>query len=249
MRWRTCRLFLLISVLALTARAASLTGGAAPDDKQASGKKPASVKALMDEMAGEPKAPLFGGIYLSADVFGFVLPTFVKDAFYNNEVALSVDLRHRFYPTAEVGYGHCHTVGDLYGIRYATAAPYFRVGMDYNMQYKTGRPSYIYLGARVGYSRSAYEVEAPALTDAVTGAPYDFHLTDMPCRALWMEALVGIRAQIWSDFYMGWCVRYKRPLRSNTSANGNPWFMPGFGVHGSETVGATYNLTWYFHAH
>lgn len=240
MRWRTCRLCLLISVLLL---APSMPGRA--DDKksvaaQTAGKSASAANA-------EPAEPLFGGVYVSADVFGFIYPAFMKDAYYNNEASVSIDLRHRFFPTAEVGYGHCNTVGQLYGIRYTTAAPYFRLGMDYNMQWKTGLPNYIYCGARVGYSSSTYDVVAPPVADAVSGQPYVLTLTDVPCRSLWAEALVGIRAQVWGNLYMGWNVRYKRPLRSTDSDAGNPWFIPGFGVHGTETVGVNYNLTYYFH--
>lgn len=236
MRWKVYTLCLAISLLTFSMSSFSADKKERVQDK---------AKALLE--SEQPKAPFFGGVYLSADVFGFVYPVFVKDAFYNNEVSASIDLRHRFYPTVEVGYGRCNTTGELYGIRYTTAAPYYRVGLDYNAQYKSGKPSYIFCGARLGYSRSTYEVEAPSLVDPLTGDSYPFHLTDMPCNALWAEALVGIRAQIWSGLYMGWSVRYKRLLNSVTNENGNPWFIPGFGVHGKETVGATYNLTWYFH--
>ena len=192
------------------------------------------------------KEPFVRGVSVSADVFGWIYPLFVSDAFYNNEVSATVNLLDRFYPVVEAGYGHCNTVGDLYGIRYTTAAPYFRVGMDYNLQYKNHSPNFIYCGARAGYSHSTYCVEAAPLTDPVTGSSYPFLLTDIPCRALWMEALVGVRAQVWKGFHMGWSIRYKRLLSNCTSANGNPWFIPGYGVHATETFGATYQLIWNF---
>lgn len=191
--------------------------------------------------------PFFRGISVSADVFGWIYPIFVSDAFYNNEVSVAVNLQDRFFPMVEVGYGHCNTVGDLYGIRYTTAAPYYRVGMDYNLQYKKHSPvGFIFCGARVGYSSSTYDVEASPLTDPVTGAVVPFTLTDIPCRALWGEALVGVRSRVWKDFQLGWSIRYKRLFSNCTSANGNPWFIPGYGVHGTETFGATYQLIWNF---
>lgn len=191
--------------------------------------------------------PFFRGISVSADVFGWIYPIFVSDAFYNNEVSVAVNLQDRFFPVMEVGYGHCNTVGDLYGIRYITAAPYYRVGMDYNLQYKKHFPvGFIFCGARVGYSSSTYDVEASPLTDPVTGAVVPFTLTDIPCRALWGEALVGVRSRVWKGFQLGWSIRYKRLFSNCTSANGNPWFIPGYGVHGTETFGATYQLIWNF---
>ena len=217
MRRRTFSLFLAISLLA-------------------------SVPACAQE-----KTPLFRGVSVGVDVFGWIYPIFVSDAFYDNEASVTVNLGDRFFPVAEVGYGHCNTVGDLYGIRYTTAAPYFRLGLDYNLQYKSHSPiGFIFCGARAGYSSSTYDVEAPSLTDPVTGASYPFHLTGIPCQAWWGEALIGIRSHVWKGFSLGWSIRYKRLFSNCTSANGNPWFIPGYGIHGTETFGATYQLIWNF---
>lgn len=207
------------------------------------------VKEPAKEKTSASEAPFFGGIYVSADVFGFIYPIFVSDAFYSTEASVSVDLKHRFYPTVEMGYGYCNTTGELYGIRYATSAPYIRVGMDYNMQYKAGAPSYIFVGARVGTSNAPFELETPAFTDPVLEVEVPFHVTDMPCRAVWAEAVAGLRAQIAGGLYMGWSIRYKRFIHAaNDKAYGNPWFVPGFGVYGTQTIGATYNLIYYFHS-
>jgi hypothetical protein len=196
---------------------------------------------------GQEKAPFFRGLSVGVDVFGWIYPIFVSDAYYNNEVSAAVNLQNRFFPVVEVGYGHCNTVGDLYGIHYTTAAPYYRVGMDYNFQYKKHSPvGVIFSGARLGYSNSTYDVEAAPLTDPLTGNEVPFHLSDIPCRALWGEALVGIRSRVWKGFSLGWSLRYKRLFSNCSSVNGNPWFIPGYGVHVTETFGATYQLIWNF---
>lgn len=244
MHWRIFSLCLTIS-LSLTASVLQAAPTAAGADESKPKSQP-TTKPVEDKTT---LAPFFGGVYLSTDVFGYIFPLFMSDTYYSAEVAASVDLRHRFYPTVEAGYGYCNTVGELYNIRYATAAPYLRIGMDYNMQYKTGAPNYILAGFRVGGTQAPYEVEAASLVDPVYGTEVPFHLTDMPCTSLWAEALVGVRAQIAGGFYMGWTIRYKRMLHTtHRSEYGNPWYVPGFGVYGKETIGATYNLTWYFHA-
>ena len=198
-------------------------------------------------LRAEDELPFFRGVSVSADVFGWIYPIFVSDAYYNNEVSLSANLLNRFFPVVEAGYGHCNTVGELYVIRYTTAAPYFRVGLDYNLQYKNPSPAgFIFCGVRAGYSRSTYDVSAPPVTDPVSGLSVPFQLSAVPCRALWGEALVGIRTHVWRGFHLGWTIRYKRLFSNCTSQNGNPWFIPGYGVHGTETFGATYQLIWNF---
>lgn len=189
----------------------------------------------------------FQGVYVSADLFGYVLPVFTADSYLTHEVSVSVNLRNRFLPTAEVGYGSCNTTGELYGIRYSTAAPYLRVGLDYNTQYKKGLPSYLLAGIRVGMSRYDYTVDGVTLADPVWGTATPLQIEQNGCSALWGEGLIGVRAQIWRGFHMGWTVRYRLPIAIATGSNGNPWYVPGYGVYGTKNVGATYNLTYYFH--
>lgn len=226
-----CRLFLAISLLLLVP--ASLL---ADDNKGV--RKPAIDK--------DERGPMFRGLFVSADVFGFIYPVFIKDGFYNNEASLSVNLLDRFFPIVEAGWGHCNTVGNLYGIKYNTAAPYARVGMDYNLQYKKGKQNYIYGGLRFGATSFSYDVSAPPLIDPVTQVSYPVEITGNSVPAYWLEAVIGLRARVWSNLHMGWNLRYKRMLSDPTGINGNPWFVPGYGVYGTSTLGVTYNISWYF---
>ncbi len=193
-----------------------------------------------------PQEKAFQGIYLSGDVFGYIYPFFMKDKFYSTEAALAVNLKNRFFPVAEVGYGHSNMVSHLYDIGYRTQAPYYRIGLDYNVQYKNGRPNYIYLGGRVGCTTFNYSVDAPALKDPVWGDEVPVQFTDMPCRAIWAEAVGGVRAEIAKNFYLGWSLRYKIPLHKAPITNGGPWYIPGFGAGNKATLGATYTISYYF---
>ncbi len=193
----------------------------------------------------DEKELLFRGIYLSTDVFGYIYPIFVKDKYYSAEVSASANFMNRFFPAIEAGIGHTDMVSQLYEIGYSTRAPYYRIGMDYNMQYKNGKPNYIYLGGRIGYTSFTYNVDAPALKDPIWGNEIPIHLTDMPCRAIWAEAVAGVRAEIARNFYMGWSLRYKYPIHKAPIANGGPWYIPGFGAGSGAVFGATYSITYY----
>lgn len=188
------------------------------------------------------------GLYLSTDFFGYIYPIFVKDAYYSAEVSATMNINNRFLPVVEVGVGHTDMVSQLYEIGYRTRAPYYRIGMDYNMQYKNGNPNYIYLGGRVGYTSFEYSVDAPPLIDPVWGNEVPILFTDVPCRAVWVEAVGGVRAEIVKNFYMGWSLRYKYPLHTAPITNGGPWYIPGFGASKGAVFGATYTVSYYFSA-
>ena len=205
----------------------------------------ANPQASKEKKAEKQKLTL-QGLYLSADAFGYIYPIFVKDRYYSTEVSAAINISNRFFPVIEAGIGHTNMVSQLYDIGYSTRAPYYRIGMDYNMQYENGKPNYIYLGGRVGYTDVKYSVNAPALIDPVWGNEVPVQFTDVPCRAIWAEAVGGVRAEIFKNLYMGWSLRYKYPIHKGPITNGGPWYIPGFGASSKTAFGATYTVSYYF---
>ncbi len=203
------------------------------------------IISLLVATTAHAESPL-RGLYISADAFGYLYPLFVKDKYYSSEVSATLNICNRFFPTVEIGFGHTDMVSQLYEIGYNTRAPYYRIGMDYNMQYKSNKPGYIFLGGRVGYTSFNYSIEAPPLTDPIWGDEVPIQFTDVPCRAIWAEAVGGIRAEITRNIHMGWSLRYKYPLHRGPIANGGPWYVPGFGTGKRGVLGATYTISYYF---
>ena len=198
------------------------------------------------EKKSEKEKLTLQGVYLSADVFGYIYPIFVKDTYYSSEISATINIGNRFLPVVEAGFGHTNMVSQLYEIGYSTHAPYYRIGMDYNVQYKNGRPNYIYLGGRIGYTDFDYSVNAPALKDPIWGNEVPVQFTDVPCRAIWAEAVGGVRAEIFKNIYMGWSLRYKSPIYKGPITNGGPWYIPGFGASSKTAFSATYTVSYYF---
>lgn len=206
----------------------------------------ASLSLQAQTQAPKATPKVFQGLYLSTDVFGYIYPIFVKDKYYSGEVSLTANFSNRFFPVVEAGIGYADMVSQLYAIGYRTSAPYYRIGMDYNMQYKNGKPNYIYVGARVGYTAFEYSVDAPALQDPVWGGEASVRFTDVPSRAVWAEAVAGVRAEVVKNFYLGWSLRYRYLLHQGAITNGGPWYVPGFGTGKKASFGATYSLIYYF---
>src|SRR5574344_320518 len=112
---------------------------------QAQGEK----KEPKKEESAEPKHPLFQGLTLGVDLFG-AGSYLLGDDFLSTEVALTANLGYKFYPVVEIGFGKTDTNNDK-GIHYKTAAPYFRLGVDYNVTAKKRSDSHFYVGARYGF--------------------------------------------------------------------------------------------------
>ncbi len=192
----------------------------------------------------KPFAGLIDGVSLSAYLFGVVGQVFGND-YMSFEAAAEFDMHNRFFPIVEVGYGSSDSTDDDKDIHYKVAAPYFRVGMNYNFFHKKDTPNYIYGGVRLGFSSFSYDVDGPSLNDPVWGDEVPFQYEGLKSNASWLELVVGLRAEVWKNFHMGWSLRYKRPLSIKESPNAEPWYVPGFGINKSALFGASYNLIYY----
>ena len=42
----------------------------------------------------------------------------------------------------------------------------------------------------------------------------------------------------------GWSLRFKFKLSASADEYGDPWYVPGFGKYGSNTIGVTYTITY-----
>lgn len=233
-----CSLLLFLSPAAAQTTATGGKGVATAREKKPSSE---AGKSVAEEAAQQP---LVKGLSLSADLFGLVGGLFGND-FQSMEVAAELNLKNRFLPIVEIGYGTTNTTDDDKHIHYKTSAPYFRAGMNYNFFYKKETQSYVFGGLRLGYSSFSYDVDAPDLHDPVWGGSVPFAYKGVSGSATWAEFVVGLRTPIVKNFHMGWTVRYKKRLSSKETPNSKPWYVPGYGENDSVLFGATYNLIYY----
>lgn len=192
----------------------------------------------------EKKQSFIRGVSVSTDLFGIIGKVFGND-YQSYEVSAELNLKNRFFPVVEVGYGSTDTTDDDKDIHYKVAAPYFRIGMNYNFFYKKDTPNYIFGGIRCGFSTFSYDISAPDLVDPIWGGKVPFNYDGVKSNATWAEIVVGLRTQIVKNFHMGWSLRYKRKLSVKENPNSDAWYIPGFGINDSALFGATYSLIYY----
>lgn len=209
-----------------------------------------------EKQADIPQYPLYNGVSVGLDLWGIGSKLIGGDNL-SMEVAFDVNLKNRFFPTVELGYAKAHTEGDL-GILYDTRAPYFRIGADYNALYKKKHGNMLLVGLRYAMTSYSYDIEAigiqdpiyggdfgnPNLIDNIWGGSIPYNYSGMKGSMHWLEICLGLRAQIWKDLYMGWALRVKYRLTESTGKYGDPWYVPGFGKYGSNTIGVTYTITY-----
>ena len=188
-----------------------------------------------DSTKVEPKPSIYDGMTLKLDIGAAALtPALSKGKLQQYELAMNWQLKHRFYPTLELGYaGGKANRGD--SILYNSHGGYFRVGCDVNpLKKHPDSPHAMLIGIRIG---TGFQ---PKKTDC------------------WGEIVVGCQVQLWEDpkskvhggFYMGWMGRLKILFtRQNEGLPAEevwPIYIPGFGNRDNIAWGLSYHIGYKF---
>lgn len=201
------------------------------------------IKILNDDKQDEQ--PFYQGLMVGVDVFGLMSKALGSDA-TSSEIGVQANLMNRFFPVVEIGYGKMDITGEETDIHYRTSAPYFRVGADYNIFYKKPHlPGYFTVGLRYGFSSFTYDMQSPDLVDpnwGHTSIPVSYE--GVKSNAGWLEVVLGLKTNVFKDFYMGLTVRYRSRMSLKKHENSEPYYIPGYGRGKSSNFGITYNLSY-----
>lgn len=214
--------FLLISLLPLCTMA--------EDDKQTPGKE-----------GEKEKAPWVAGAAVGVDLVGFSMKAVGSD-FANMEVMGRLNIKEKFFPIVELGIGDCLKKGGENDNKFSCTSPYWRVGLDYNINKKMNGNRF-FAGGRYAMSSFKYDVYAPSLQDPIYGTDKPLDLKDISATVHWFEIVVGVETRIWSIVRLGWNFRYKMYLKKSFGDWDEPCLVPGYGKFGPSAFGGTVNVT------
>ena len=185
--------------------------------------------------------PFFRGFAVSFDLVGPAMLALSDRGEY--EGALRINLHDQWFPIFEIGVGRAnHENDEVTGITYKTTAPYFRIGMDWNVLKKKHGPNRMYAGFRYAFTSFNVDIIRENLPDPVWLSQTGFGIKDLSCVMHWAEIVFGIDAKIIGPLHLGWSVRYKRPLYHKNGDIGNIWYVPGFGTGSDDQLAANFNV-------
>ena len=202
-----------------------------------------STKAQVTKMFTLEKdsIPLFCGFSVSFDLVGPAMLLLNDHGEY--EGALRVNLHDQWFPIFELGLGHAnHKKDEITQLTYKTTAPYFRLGMDWNILRKKHQPNRMYAGFRYAFTNYKVDIIRENMVDPVWQTQADFGVEGMSCNMHWLEAVLGIDAKVFGPLHLGWTVRYKRRLFHNDGTLGATWYVPGFGTNDNDQLSANFNV-------
>lgn len=185
--------------------------------------------------------PFFRGFAVSTDLVG--LAQMQLGDYGQYEAALRVNLHDQYFPIVEVGIGRAnHKDDEVTGISYKTSAPYFRIGVDANIMKNKHAPNRIYAGLRYGYTSYKVSIDRRPFTDPVWKWDTSYGIVDEPCSQHWVEAVFAVDAKIVGPLHLGWSGRYRSRLVHKDGKMGSTWYVPGYGVQDTSTLGFQFNV-------
>lgn len=202
--------------------------------KKKAGLEKLRLKAIDDSI------PLFNGFQVMTDLVGPIQK--LTSAYGQYEVGVRVNLKDKYFPIVEMGYGMADKQNEITLTRYKTKAPYGKIGADFNILKNKHDIYRVYVGFRYALTYFKFDLHHENITDPVWGGDIPFGGQGINANCHWIEILAAIDAKIWGPLHLGWSVRYKRRVKQNSGELGNVWYVPGYGKQGTTRLGGTFNV-------
>jgi hypothetical protein len=159
------------------------------------------------------------------------------------EGSLDMELFPNIYPTVELGVNTIRLHQDTL-FNYFSNGYYGRLGVDYNLNKpkRSGDKDMFLAGIRFGNAFYTDYANSIRIQDNYWGNFYGV-LPAKTMSAQWIELLVGIKAEIFKNFFLGCSIRSRILLSKTKDDQTLPYWIPGYGKGITKScVGFNYSI-------
>ncbi len=150
-----------------------------------------------------------------------------------------VSIHNWIKPYLEIGLGKASYTPDLGNYTYRSpAAPYFKLGVNYNFLYNSNPDYSVYAFLRYGFSNFSFDVTDVSVSDGYWGETINMSVPSQRVTAGYVETGLGLRVMLNSHIALGWEVKVHAMTNCSNAQYGKPWYIPGYGARGSLFTGA-----------
>lgn len=180
------------------------------------------------------------GVDISKPIRGLI-----QDFYSGFEIVGDYRISRKWYAAAEIGTEKQNTIEDF--TNSTAKGQYIRLGMNYNSYNNwLDMNNEVYLGFRYGFALFEQTLNSYTINSGNTffdSIPNDIPQTVDGLTAHWTEIMVGIKAEIYNNIFVGISGSYKIMMSVDDPTNFKTHFAPGFNrVYISQT-GFGFNYT------
>lgn len=201
-----------------------------------------SVNAQQEKDTLTPKDIL--GLRVGVDITKPIIGL-IKDDSRGFEIVADARVYKNFYAAIEFGNDNVTTVEDY--LNFTTEGSYVKFGGNYNAYENwKGMTNEIYVGFR--YGLSFFDQTLNSYTPNIYGTYFEVETVEPNTEftglsAQWLEFVLGIRAETFNNFYMGFSFSFKALLTSKEPDNFQNLYIPGFYKVSLNNLGFGFNYT------
>ena len=188
------------------------------------------------------------GIRIGFDVSKPLLPLMFNGERFGIEATADMHIKGNLFAIAEAGWLRVNLDRDDY--HYWENGMYGKAGVDYNLL-KSRRPfsnDIVYAGGRYGFSVFSHQADRVTIPAHFWSEATDQNIPKNFMQAHWLEMLLGVKAEVLRNLYIGLTFRFKFLIVSPKDAYSTPYIIPGYG-YGNEgfALGLNYYISYNFH--
>lgn len=155
------------------------------------------------------------------------------------DVWAELSMHNRYKPIFVFGMSSCNDAPDGMDYRFKSPlAPYFKIGISYNMLYNSNPDYQLLVGLRYGFTPYKYEITDVTTAPGYWNDPTQFSIPSQNATAGYLEIVAGVRVRIFGNVSLGWLVKYHSLLHNTKGIYGESMYIPGFGKRGTSFTGA-----------
>jgi len=188
------------------------------------------------------------GIRIGFDISKPLLPLMFNGERFGVEATADVHIMGNLFAIAEAGWLNVNLNREDY--HYRGNGVYGKFGGDFNLL-KSRRPfsnDLVYAGGRYAYSVFGHRAERITIPEHFWPGATDQIIPKSTMQAHWLEMLLGVKAEVLKNFYIGMTFRFKFLIVSPKDKYSTPYIIPGYG-YGNEgfALGLNYYLSYNIH--
>lgn len=150
-----------------------------------------------------------------------------------------LSLHNRYKPIVEIGLGTANDTPDGMNYTYKSKlAPFFKIGLNYNIFYNSNPDYQFNVGVRYGFSAFSFEVTDVTVDEGYWDDPSHFSIPSQSTTAGYFEFVAGVKVKIVGPLSLGWNLRYHSIIHEGKAPMGKPMYIPGFGKRGNALTGS-----------
>ena len=193
-----------------------------------------------------PEIPLYQGVGIKLDLGNSIYEAAISGGKgMSYEALVYVNLKRRYLPTLELGYGQLNRTANNEA-NFQGQGAFMRLGCDFNIMKNKKMENMFLLGARWGAALQQYTTSNLIINDPYWGTTQTlppYNKTRFDC---WGELVGGVQVDVYKGFIMGWNVRAKMLFTRMKEGKFHPSYIPGFGHQNNTTFSFNYYIGYKF---